>query len=97
MKKGELYPPPFLGPSTHLEKATLEPLYNETAMDIHFQVGVGKGWGWEGMGVFVLMRCSKSYSWKDKISGLFNLYSLIELYFYSLSLDRIVSLLLISE
>ena len=55
MKKGELYPPPFLGPSTHLEKATLEPLYNETAMDIHFQVGVGKGWGWEGMG---MSKCS---------------------------------------
>ena len=41
MKKGEPYPPPFLGPSTHLEKATLEPLYNESAMEIHFQVAIG--------------------------------------------------------
>ena len=41
MKKGEPYPPPFLGPSTRLEKATLEPLYNESAMEIHFQVAIG--------------------------------------------------------
>ena len=58
MKKGELYPPPFLGPSTHLEKATLEPLYNETTMNIHFQVGVGKGWGCQSvvLSLFLVFR-----------------------------------------
>ena len=42
LKKGELYPPPFLGPSLNLEKASIEPVNKEDpSVEIYLQVRTG--------------------------------------------------------